>query len=171
MIFLECMLKGGDVPAGLVCRVERQRVRLILEWFSAMATDEELVRIKDRHADSGARRIDALVINDHVRARLAQAVRDSGAELPPGLRKGKQLGSSTIYSQLAQLKTKPAVNREDFLAFRTPAVVAEAADSDPEPEPEDEDNSGPAKRARTSQEGASSSTSPLRRFMGMFNAA
>ena len=177
-IFLECMLTGGEVPAGLVCRVEKQRVRLIIEWFSAMATDEELTELKDRGVNSGQRRIMALGINHHVRARLAHEIVSADIDVPPSLAKGKMLGSSTIYSQVARLNPKPTVDREEFLAFRADSssqasvsVVAEAVD-DSEPEvPEDNSDAPPEKRARTSQEGASSSTSPLRRFMGMFNAA
>ena len=53
-IFVECMQKGG-VPTGLTPK-QKNRVNTIFEWFSSMATREELAALSPSATDLGGAR-------------------------------------------------------------------------------------------------------------------
>ena len=107
--YRNCMARGGRL-AGLG-KQDKGRAELVMEWFSAMATQDEKLLLgppKAGHAipSEGERRRTAAVLQKLVVARLAAGFNDA---VPRELGKG-QLSASALENRVRQLKAlKPPV--------------------------------------------------------------
>ena len=107
------MGRGGAVPSGLSDQ-DKGRVRLLLAWFNAMANEDEKKLLLPAKAgcvrpDEGDRREAAARLHALVVARMAEAFRQRGKEVPPALSKGT-LPATAIQDRVGQLK-KPEADK------------------------------------------------------------
>lgn len=111
--YRNCMARGGT-PAGLG-KQDKGRAELVMEWFSAMATQDEKLLLgppKAGHAiaSEGDRRRTAAVLQKLVIARLAAGFNDAVTYVPRELGKS-QLSATALENRVRQLKAlKPPVN-------------------------------------------------------------
>ena len=142
-LYLDTMRNGG-LPTGLQSS-DRTRAQLVVDWFNAMATQDEKdllrkptaeagsadddVAQQNRNDDAERRRI-VIELNNVISHRLRQAFNDAGLQMPKPLRLPKggstskmpQMPVGAIESRLAELKKVNKKTRARSLSRRIPAV-------------------------------------------------
>ena len=129
--YANCMARGGALPPGL-SRQDRDKGEQVMDWFNAMATDDEKLLLKPArpgHAlpSSGDRRRTTERLHKLVVARLCAAF---GQNVPRELGKGK-LGVFPLDNRLRALKAlKPSItvvpNKAAFAVWRSKHEADEA---------------------------------------------
>ena len=119
--YANCMARGGGLPPG-ISRQDKDKGDQVMEWFNAMATDDEkllLKPVKPGHAlpSSGDRRRTAVRLHKLVVARLSEAF---GDHVPRELGKGN-LAVYSLDNRLRALKalTPPITITPNKYAFAT----------------------------------------------------
>ena len=86
--------------SGQENKSSRGKLNLIITWFNAAATTEELAVMRDRDEESGKKEKIAQKLHRVVRQRLLKAFIDEGAGPKDSLTKGKIIASTGLESRL-----------------------------------------------------------------------
>jgi hypothetical protein len=139
--FRECMAKGGGLMPGL-SKGDQLRGRLVIAWFTAMATSEERALLMPLgcgtqvHRDQGEQRRLVGSLSTLVTARLADGFEEGGMNVPRDLAPGKTpLLAGAIEGRTNALKALKApyrsvsimVDHSLFQAWRIKYTSAEGA--------------------------------------------
>jgi hypothetical protein len=132
-LYRNVLERGGQVPAGLGDG-DRGRVRLLLSWFNAMASEDERKALLPTKAGcekttDGEKRITTKRLHDLVVARFSEAFTAKGAPVPPNLAKGL-LPANGVEDRIRELKKIAVVvvpNSEAFRQWRAARESTRAA--------------------------------------------
>ncbi len=104
-VWIELMSKnGGYLPNRWSTKQEKNKAKILLEWFNAMATEEEKSSMKAKDDGTGTRRIIAARVHGALLARLREFYAASPLQAPRDMTKqDHQLRASAISSHVEKL--------------------------------------------------------------------
>ena len=162
-LYLDCMRKyGGSHPPALSPQ-DKLRATLVIRFFTAMATEAEIVLLQDRAEDLGKQRRTVQHLEALVARRLAQAFEAAGTGVPRPLQKKggsyAQMRASGIETQLKELRRcgcTVVADRAEFATFRTRTEASGGGGGGPK-RGNSSSSGGPSKRSRPSRSWSSAS--------------